>query len=1244
MQELNPLKLPLNGTQLIEASAGTGKTYTISTLFLRLLLEKKLTIEQILVVTFTEAATKELRDRIRKKLAQAIIYLHSPNKQEDEILAHLIKPYLEDKEKFNFAKKSLTTALRNFDEAAIFTIHSFCRKMLKANAFESGELFDTQLISDQSYLVRSIVQDFWRKQIYGQSPFLIQYLFNYGFKSPEDLLKIIKNGNYIGQKFLEIIPNEKPYAVTQELENKLAECYQITKNAWLKYKEELNNCLFSNSSLSRVKYKPDSFPKWFEKVERYFLNQQATLALPDDLEKFNQAYINQSVNKGKQPPSHPFFLQIQIFTELHTSLTEQYEHFVLSFKIQLFEYVEIHLKLRKKQYNLQSFNDLLSNLHTAITDEMQGEVLSKLICKQFNAALIDEFQDTDPLQWDIFKRIYQSDYAHSQHALLLLIGDPKQAIYSFRGADIFTYLQAKQTAAQTYTLATNWRSEPRLIEAANKLFQQNNRPFIYENIEFYPVKAAEKYRTQFKVGDESPPVLHFWLANRDELNLVSGNSEKTTLISKDWANENLPHAVAAEIKELLEKGQQKIAMLGEYPVVAGDIAILVRTNKQALQMQKALSRWRIPSVLYSHESVFSTLEALELQRLLLAVTEPQKEGYLKAALTTELMGLSGNALLDLVINDEQWQRRLQQFYEYHQIWLQKGFMPMFRHLLIEEHLAARLLHQFTDGERRLTNLLHLVELVHKACKEERLSLLATTQWLSKKIQESNEEENKQDEQQLRLESDEKRVKIITIHKSKGLEYNIVFCPFSWESSVTSKTNMPSSFIFHDKQCDNKAFLYIGNEKDEKERYWQFAQEEQQAESLRLFYVAITRAKYRCYLIWGAFSNAHESPLGHLLLSEQEQRIWSKITDAEISNNLKQLVQHCPEMIAMSPLKLKEKIEFHSLENELVASELKARPFKGKLDNEWRVSSFSALTATQRHYFLPSSAKLPQFSSTELVESPEHDMINANLDEIGLTDVAFSNSSSIESPWLHFPYGRKAGDFIHYLFEKIDFTKPIAESNQFISDAFLKFGYSAEQIRKWQAAIENMLNEVLNTSLSSEKNIKLNSVTREQRLNELEFYLPLTRLEMQQWQYFFQQYADLIPDAFVQRIKELKISTVKGFLKGFIDMIFEHEGKYYLVDYKSNFLGKEAVDYQAAALQQKIAQQDYFLQYYLYSVALHRYLKQRKNDYCYERDFGGIFYLFVRGMHSTTQTQGVYYDKPAETLIEAFSQFLTFTNH
>ncbi len=1242
MQELNPLKLPLSGTQLIEASAGTGKTYTISTLFLRLLLEKKLTIEQILVVTFTEAATKELRDRIRKKLAQAIIYLNSTVKQEDEILAHLIKPYLEEKEKFNFAKKNLMTALRNFDEAAIFTIHSFCRKMLKANAFESGELFDTQLISDQSYLVRSIVQDFWRKQIYGQSPFLIQYLLNHGFKSPEDLLNIIKNGNYIGQKFLEIIPNEKPHAVTQELENKLAECYQTTKNAWLKYKDELHNALFSNSSLNGNKYKTSSFPKWFEKVEHYFLSQQAMLVLPEELEKFNQAYINQAVNKGKQPPTHPFFLQVQLFTDLHNSLTAQYEHFILSLKIQLFEYVEIHLKLRKKQYNLQSFNDLLSNLHTAIVDEAQGEILSKLICKQFNAALIDEFQDTDPLQWDIFKRIYQSDYAKTQNALLLLIGDPKQAIYSFRGADIFTYLQAKQTAAQTYTLATNWRSEPRLIDAVNQLFQQNTQPFLYESIEFYPVKAAEKYRTQFKLGEESPPVLHFWLANRDELNLVSENTEKIALIPKEWANENLPHIVAAEIKELLEKGQQKIAVLGEHPIVAGDIAILVRTNKQALHMQKALSRWRIPSVLYSHESVFSTLEALELQRLLLAITEPQKEGYLKAALTTELMGLSGNALLDLVTNDEQWQRRLQQIYEYHQIWLQKGFMPMFRYLLVEEHLAARLLHQFTDGERRLTNLLHLVELIHKACKEERLSLLATTQWLSKKIQESQEEENKQDEQQLRLESDEKRVKIITIHKSKGLEYNIVFCPFSWESSVIDKRLIPASFIFHDKNCTNKAFLEIGSENIEK--HWTFAQEEQLAESLRLFYVAITRAKYRCYLVWGAFSHAHESPLGHLLLSEQEKKIWRDITDVELRNNLKQLIQQCSETIAMSSLKLKEKIEFHSLENELIASELKARQFKGKLDNEWRVSSFSALTATQRYHFLPSSAKLPQFSSVELVESPEHDMINSSLDEIDLTNVGFSNSLSIESSWLHFPYGRKAGDFIHYLFEKIDFTKPVAESNQFISEAFLKFGYSAEQIRKWQVPIENMLNEILNTSLSSEKNIKLNLISREQRLNELEFYLPLTRLEMQDWQYFFQQYADLIPDAFVQRIKELKMSTVKGFLKGFIDMIFEHDGKYYLVDYKSNFLGKEAVDYQAAALQQKIAQQDYFLQYYLYSVALHRYLKQRKNNYCYEHDFGGIFYLFVRGMHSTTNIQGVYYDKPAEVLIEAFSQFLTFTNH
>ncbi len=1167
---LNPLTAPLSGINLIEASAGTGKTYTITTLILRLILETGLTIDNILVVTFTEAATEELRDRVRRRLHDALIAFQQ-GKSSDEVLQHLIQNSTDHKN----AIFRLTNAIRGFDEAGIFTIHSFCKQMLQENAFESGLLFETELIKDQSNLLREIVEDFWRQHFYESSQLFISYLVENKFNTPAQFLNVLNKGQYIGQPFLKIIPKLEVVPLTYQ-EQKFYKILFETQAAWQTVKAEVETLLLKQSGeqLNGNKYRKNLIPKWCQELANFLNAPLNSITLPKNFEKFTTSTIKTSLNKNQIAPKHDFFDLCEQLQQAQKPLADNFQQQLLALKRKLLKVAEINLIHKKRQHQMLSFDDLLISLYQALTGRNKQSLI-KLIRRKFHAALIDEFQDTDQVQYEIFRTIYGDG-----KQILFLIGDPKQAIYSFRGADIFTYIKASNDSEQRYTLPINWRSEPDLIKAVNKLFEKNSNPFIFKEIPFLPVQAPQDahQKESLKIENQHLPPLQLWFVKRELANCLPDKA-----ITKQWANRQIPFSVGYEIARLLMLGQQHQALIGNRPIIAGDIAILVRSHKQARQIQKALTQLQIPSVLFSKESIFVSHEIMEIDRILQAVATPNNESLIKAALTTDMLGLSGSELHRLIENDDAWQKTLIRFQDYHFVWRNVGFIQMFRKLLLREQVQSRLL-SYVNGERRLTNVLHTAELLQEVAVQQNLTISGLTQWLSQqRYQKTNLEE-----QQLRLESDEKLVKIVTIHKSKGLEYPIVFCPYVWDGNLHNKKN--KSFTFH----NDKGELTLDLGSDNQVEHRKLAIKEEQAENLRLFYVAVTRAKHRCYLIWGAFTDASTSPLAHLFhpsINEIE-----KTTDDRLEKDL----QYFSESVQISELPTDITPYRRPIEN---MEKLKARRFTGRIDQAWKVSSFSALSRFR-------------VRGKQAVDKPDYDEITVIKPYVGRN---MSDKNHIFS----FPRGARAGNFMHALFENLDFSDP---SSELIRQQLTNFGYDAE---RWLEVLMNLVENVINTELIFPE-LKLAKISRDKRLNELEFYYPLSRITPQGLESIFREF-DI-------NIDNLEFSAVRGFMKGYIDMVFEWQGRYYLVDYKSNLLGVTAEDYAPNNLKDVMRREAYFLQYYIYTVALHRYLSVRLPNYSYESNFGGVFYLFLRGMNVGSNS-GIFWDLPDVRLVEKLSGYL-----
>ena len=1204
------LNSPLEGTNLIEASAGTGKTYAIAGLFLRLILEKNLSINEILVVTFTVPATEELKDRIRIKLREAIEAFNGV-RIADSFLTDLVRRHSDPKT----ALRSLGEALRSFDQAAIFTIHGFCRRILHENAFESGSLFDTELVTDQESLKREIVDDFWRTHFYTASSLFVNYAITAKF-NPENLLSLLANRH--AQPYLKIIP-QVTIPDTSAQEKEFLNIFYKTRTAWQSSRAEVETILTDDEGLNRSKYSKAKIPVWIRCMDDVMSTEGNNPILFQGFTKFTSSEINGAVKKGHTPPSHPFFELCERLREKQEELEKIFNQRLMGLKVALFHYMHDELNKRKGEQNIQFFDDLLLKVYRALKKK-DGEALAQAIGNKFRAALIDEFQDTDPIQYAIFKKVFGS-----KQSTLFLIGDPKQAIYSFRGADIFAYMDAAGDVKSRFTLGENWRSTPDLIAAINTIFTKVDHPFVYEEIPFQSVApAADKGPESLIIDNKKESPLHLWFLDANKIT----KSDKA--INKTQARELISKAVADEISRLISLGRNNRALLRQKPVREGDIAVLVRTHYEAHSVQKALTALTIPSVLYTTENLFDSHESLEIERVMASISEPNNEGLLKAALTTDMIGVKGEELDDLLQDEAGWEEWLVKFLYYHDLWDNLGFIQMFRHLLVQEKVLTRLM-PLPDGERRNTNLLHLAEVLHQTSIERRLRMAGLLKWLS---EQRDPRKPRLDEHQLRLESDENAVKLATIHKSKGLEYPVVFCPFGWAGSKIKKNNNP--FTFHDSLNHMRLTLDLGSPAMDENRVC--AEKEALAENLRLLYVALTRARSRCYFVWGRFRDAETSAPAYLF---HQQGSWKEgnvvhgakerltnLSDEDMRAELKTLVDTSGGIIRLSEMPIETGEKYSPLSDKKLV--LSSRTFSGNIDRLWRISSFSSLVSGQQY-----GAELADYDALSPPASPPAvRRAGPESRRAGNSQTDFKDSVIDKEPSniFSFPRGTKAGTCLHDIFEHLDFVeKDPSLIKKLVSSKLIEYGFEP----LWLETLYDMIHKVLSVPLEAERSdFTLSHIRSQDRINELEFYFPLESISPKKLHTIFKKYAftELFKD-FPERIERLNFAPVRGFMRGFIDMIFQFQGQFYLVDWKSNLLGSGLEYYDQKGMAKAMKDEFYSIQCHIYTVALNQYLRLRLPGYTYEKHFGGAFYIFLRGVDPNKGTEfGIYRERPSEKFI------------
>ena len=1189
---LNPITLPLNQISLIEASAGTGKTYTIGSLYLRLLLKagennfsRPLNVEEILVVTFTEMATEELKKKIRERITDAIdkltAFAETQDKsafKNDEFLTALCH----DLDIFE-AIHRLKLAEQNMDLAAIYTIHGFCRRMLMQYAFHSGIHFNLELIKDQSDLLVRFANEFWREHFY-PLPFEMADFIANELGSPDYVLSLLESD--LGKNLIVDLENQQALSIsiTEFLHQYLGEYFKdikALKRFWLEsagkiselITEELNKDYAKGEpkSLSRRSYNTSRLAKWIDQVNAW-ANDPRDYVLNETL----MSYFTQSAlgEKGEEGAS-PFIAPILAELEERTSALMSPD---LLRRVILYHYRQgLQQKLLDYKLNHQekSFDDLLRLFCEALQGP-QGNELAEMIRFQYPFAMIDEFQDTDSQQYAIFSKIYRDN--PEKNTGFIMIGDPKQAIYRFRGADIFTYLKASDEAQSRFELTKNYRSEKNLVDGVNALFDFPQSPFIYQNINFTAVDSRDDH-LRFYLNGKAEPAYRFYLTESDKVNKTE--MAKICAISiQHWLKSAAENQAVFQNEDTCKTLQP------------ANIAVLVKNRYEAADVIQELQKLGIASVYLSDQSsVFDSHVAVELLRILKACLNVAERPILNA-IATALFGLNAADIHQIQQNEADWQRWADSFAQYQQTWQRQGILVMLHQILLEQGISERLLSQAT-GERDLTDFLHLAEILQQAATlhESEAALLS---WFEKQIQGEGRQEA-----QIRLESERQLVKIVTIHKSKGLEYDLVWLPFL---AVPSKIPTAGDInVYYSKERDETLW-------DMENRNLNALYEETFAEELRLLYVALTRAKYQMAFALPAQFDKKWNAL-HYVLSQGEigkEIALSVPKDTEtLLQTFKEKMQDNVEICTKPNLEA-----FPALSINTKNDELKAAEFAGNIEQDWRITSFTSIEQGHRrqNYFAESAGKKHAIFD----DAKDYDSQNA-------IEISTALLSENESNILDLPRGKQVGTALHRHFENCYFSD-LANTEEID-----KLRQSLHLDETFTEPLQNWLQQISHTPLSNEIGIALADLANKDCIKEMPFYLAI------------REHFDV--EAFNRALKAhhhlpsepLQFEQIQGMVRGSIDLVFRHNGKYYLVDYKSNFLGSTLSDYNQEALKKEMLHSHYDWQYLIYTLALHRYLQSVVPDYDYARDFGGVFYLFLRGMNGEPQS-GVFYDRPSVELI------------
>lgn len=1083
----------LEGKNLIEASAGTGKTYSITVLALRLLLEKEIQLNQILLVTFTNAATAEMKSRLRELLLQAHVYFL---REDATGLEDKLKDYLEHFEKVK-AKQKIEAAIKQLDELQVTTIDSFFYQTIQEFAFETNMRFNYDMVNDQSEWVNEAIRTYWRKYI---SPIpkeklatIMEDRIQSGFNSKSkafsfDLLSATVKELLKGARLPQGYYSEK----------------DLTKLDWEELINNKDNALIQ--ARDRVKFDPrplaDLSPgklgienktanknygnnplDYYEKVLQQGAGWSRDVYASygeDNIKRIIEAINQYHKEKGKIYLQHTFG---QVY--INNSLAYQ-----------CFLFVQNELKRLKEKANIKQTNELETDFYNLVKDKNRLQTLQKALSERYKAFFIDEFQDTNSQQSEIFSKLF------IDNVVQYFVGDPKQSIYGFRGADIDSYVHFKKQFSpdKIKSLSINYRSTSGYVDKCNQYFKP---PFSFhkEGIEYVEVNAKNE-------------------DDRGDLHFIGASDKMKTL------QQLVLHLLNTE----------KLYNKKEDAVLPKNIAILTRGGKVAKEAKRAMAQIKVPAVLIADTNIFESEEAGNMLLFCEYLIE-QNVSSLKTLMLGSWFNHSLEAIrkLDLQKVDQQLQKVLT-------VYEKKGFYNAFQQFYqlfnLEVHIAK---HQF--AERVATNTEQLLEICHSWITQEKLSIYAVHKKLDNLIQAPET----MDEYEERIESDAPNLQIMTIHKAKGLQFDIVICPDmpkvksmnAKHSTFTYKLNGVTYFV---------ANFYSKKDKTAIAKAYNDAQKEEKA---RLEYVALTRAKQAFYGIVdekgiSSFGDFHDTNLEDTLLT------YEPVTDTYDAHYDEKGEERKP-------------LPHDAIDKKVAFS----------------VSSFSNLSLSEHPLYT--------------VET---------IDQEGYDQFVFNQLKK----------GADAGNLIHDLFENYDFDqKNLADTVDQIHHKYPKYLINEEN----HAYFEQLMHHVLNAEIPGLDNFTLSQLTNDSKICEMEFHWKVQSLKEH----------DVDKLLFTEGYR--MTHDFNGFLKGFIDFIFEHNGKYYILDWKSNHIGSTVEDYNQEKMEIAMKANNYHLQHFIYKQAFMTYLKSlypQKTQSEIDALWGGVVYCFVRGCRENT-TYGMYrYEK------------------
>lgn len=1175
-ERLDPLRLPLHGSRLIEASAGTGKTWTIAAFYVRLVLGhgaegtafvRPLGPADILVMTFTRAATRELSDRIRTRLLEAATAFRGElDKHEDPFLQQLAAAYPAGVAREHAAWR-LASAGEAMDDAAVQTIDAWCQRMLREHAFDSGNLFDEDLEPNESALLREAALDYWRRQIYplaGDSLGVALSVWPEATRLIKDVEALLGAGD---------VPASDARTIDDVLRSARAETHAALLNlkaGWAERAEAMRSWITANRGLFHARRMvPATFNGWLDRLRDWAGDPYKTeIGLSSTaLERFTPSGMCDAMTEGNTVALPDEFTAFEALPHKLASLPKDAE----ALRRHAAAWVAARLAQQKERMGRFGYADLQDRLVRAL-EGRGAERLRARIVAQFPVAMIDEFQDTSPRQYRIFEQLYRPA-ANDSATGLFLIGDPKQSIYGFRGADIYCYLRARRaTAGRHYMLGTNYRSTNALVAAVNHLFLQAEQrgagAFLFRTPTDDPVPFAAveaKGRTEiFETAEGAVPALTIAyddrvLAAEDGRRHVAGHCAERIV---QWLNDP-----SAQIRH--DDGRTE-------RLRPTDVAVLVRDRNEAAAIRKALRDRGLPSIYMSErESVFESEEARDLVVWLRAVAEPGDHRLARAAYATSLAGRSMDELALLADDEGAWDLRLEALRDLRGVWRRQGVLTMIRQLLHRLDLPAIWLAR-SGGERRLTNVLHLAELLQVASSQHK-DEAALVHWM---VSQFDERMGDEDDRIVRLESDADLLKVVTVYGSKGLEYPVVCLPFATAyRPISSKEPVTLT------DAEGRRRLVMRpNDIDKVE-----ADRDRLREDVRLLYVALTRARHALWV--GAIP---PDTTRSLKASAFGQTIGAMAPTDAMSALLGAACGVCPQIL-LEPIEDAASLTVFDAALPLPALE-KALLYHGSFDRSWSVGSYSALV--RNTVVRPGPTPLAEVTPEAVRD-----------DEPALDGVAVRvEGSAVALPaWHRFPRGAVPGNFLHDQLEwlagaNFDLVTERQRERLLRRCEQQGWGHRQADTLAWLRAVTGTPLPPLGVPLDAL------ALTRA----EMEFWLPVGQLEAARIDAICRAHLLIGMDR-----PALPERQLHGMLMGFADLVFEHGGRYWVLDYKSNALGRTDGDYGSDRLAAEIASHRYDVQGALYLLALHRLLRSRLAGYSPEQHLGGAIFFFLRGIANAT---------------------------